>query len=86
MGRRVYKPGCLVESRNTKYARGRGIILTGPHVEKPWYCADHTIENFVVHWFERPDIIDEWEWRHKKATRNFKMTKNQIKALRRKKS
>jgi hypothetical protein len=85
MGRRVYKPGCLVEARNTKYARGKGIILTGPHDEKPWYSADHTIENFLVHWFERPEIIERWEW-GRTGTRNFKMTKNQIKAVRQKKS
>ena len=82
MGRRLYKVGALVEARNTKYERGRGIILTGPHGVKN-YWNDNIIENFTVHWFDRPGIIDTWEWEHAaKGTRNFKMTKNQIKILR----
>ena len=81
MARRLYKPGALVEARNTKDARGKGIILTGPTHEKSWYCADHTIENFLVHWFERPTIVEHWQW-NRNGTRNFKMTKNQIKILR----
>ena len=81
MARRLYKPGALVEARNTKYERGKGIILTGPTHEKSWYCADHTIENFLVHWFERPTIVEHWQW-NRNGTRNFKMTKNQIKILR----
>jgi len=81
MGRRLYKVGALVEARNTKYERGKGIILTGPHDEKPWYAAEHTIEKFMVHWFDRPSIVERWEW-NKNRTRNFKMTKNQIKILR----
>ena len=81
MARRLYKVGALVEARNTKYERGRGIILTGPHDKKPYYSADHTIENFTVHWFDRPGIIDHWEW-NRVGDRNFQMTKNQIKILR----
>ena len=86
MGRRLYKVGALVEARNTKYERGKGIILTGPHAEKSYYCSDRTIENFTVHWFDRPGIIDHWEWNRSSdrplGTHNFKMTKNQIKILR----
>ena len=80
MARRLYKPGALVEARNTKYERGNGIILTGPHAEKN-YWNDKVIENFLVHWFDRPGIVDHWEWNNC-TTRNFKMTKNQIKILR----
>ena len=85
MSRRIYKSGCLVEARNTKYEKGFGIILTGPHAEKPWYSAEHTIENFEVHWFERPSIVEKWSWNYNNK-RIFKMTKNQIKAVRQKKS
>jgi len=81
MARRLYKPGALVESRNTKFEKGFGIILTGPHDEKPWYCADHTIEHFMVHWFKKPSPIERWQW-NKSVARNFKMTKNQIKIVR----
>jgi len=81
MARRLYKVGALVEARNTKYERGKGIILTGPHDEKSYYCSTHTIENFMVHWFERPSIVERWDW-NRNGTRNFKMTKNQIKILR----
>ena len=86
MPRRLYKPGALVEARNTKYERGKGIILTGPTYEKSYYCSDRTIENFTVHWFDKPSIIDRWDWNRSTdlplGTRNFKMTKNQIKILR----
>jgi hypothetical protein len=80
MARRLYKVGALVEARNTKYERGKGIILTGPHDEKN-YWTDNIVENFTVHWFDRPGIVDSWVWNNK-GTRNFKMTKNQIKILR----
>ena len=86
MARRLYKVGALVEARNTKYERGKGIILTGPHDEKSYYCSERIIENFTVHWFDRPGIIDRWEWDRSVPNglgpRNFKMTKNQIKILR----
>ena len=86
MARRLYKVGALVEARNTKYERGKGIILTGPTYEKSYYCSDRTIENFTVHWFDKPSIIDRWDWNRSTdlplGTRNFKMTKNQIKILR----
>ena len=82
MSRRIYKSGCLVEARNTKYEKGFGIILRGPMKSKyEW----QKVPEFDVHWFERPSIVERWSWVHK-GTRTFMMTKNQIKAVRQKKS
>jgi len=82
MARRIYKSGCLVEARNTKYEKGFGIILSGPHRSKyEW----QKVPEFNVHWFERPSIVERWDW-NRDGKRAFNMTKNQIKAVRHKKS
>jgi len=88
MARRIYKSGCLVEARNTKYEKGFVIILSGPYQPE----SRRAIPEFDVHWFERPSIIDHWEWNmHRNApngmgVHTFKMTQNQIVAVRPKKS
>jgi hypothetical protein len=82
MARRIYKSGCLVEARNTKYEKGFGIILSGPHRSKyEW----QKVPEFNVHWFERPSIVEVWHW-NRDGKRAYQMTKNQIKAVRQKKS
>ena len=77
MSRRIYKAGCLVEARNTKYEKGFGIILSGPH-QSP-YDWEKT-EQFDVYWFKPTSI----QWNQRQAA--TRMTKNQIRALRSKKS
>jgi len=78
MARRIYKTGCLVEARNTKYEKGFGIILSGPHQSRyEW----QKVPEFEVYWF-KPTSISGFH-SSDGATR---MTKNQIKALRQKKS
>ena len=77
MARRIYKAGCLVEARNTKYEKGFGIILSGPHRSRyDW----EKVEQFEVYWF-KPSAIGYY-----RKPYQDRMTKNQIKALRPKKS
>jgi hypothetical protein len=83
MARRKYIKGALVEARNTKYNKGFGIIVSD--VEKKYttvhgyYNADG-LEYFDVHWFERPNTIDDWTFSH--CAGRFNMSKNQIKVVR----
>jgi len=83
MSRRIYKSGCLVKARNTKFEKGFGIILSGPHKSK-WEWQK--VPEFNVHWFERPSIVERWEWNRGGGKRVYNMTQNQIVAVRPKKS
>lgn len=59
MARKKYVPGALVCSRNTKYEKGMGIILSvtrWPHSYNP------EVKRYMVHWFDRPGHIDRWRY------------------------
>ena len=67
MARRIYKTGSLVEARNTKYKKGSGIIVSGPH--KPVHEWE-TVEQFVVWWFDSPSITYQVRPHKQRVTKN----------------
>lgn len=83
MGRARYIPGALVEARSGKYGKGLGIIVSGPIMDKKkatgWGNLEKEQAWFSVHWFERPGIVDTWNF-NRSPTQS--MTKNQIKLKR----
>ena len=73
MAKRTYVTGALVCSRNTKFEKGLGIIVSE---RGPW--------SIKVHWFQKPGHVDQWEWLQRlKARGKFvnTQTRNQIKIL-----
>jgi len=83
MARRKYVKRALVEARNSKYGKGFGIIVSDAEKKNTtvhgYYKAD-ALEYFDVHWFERPNTIDNWTFAHYNG--RFNMSKNQIKVVR----
>ena len=81
MARKKYVPGALVCSRNTKYEKGMGIILS----VGPWpHSYDINEKCYTVHWFDKPGHIGRWDWNVKIRRRGkyvCRQTINQIKIL-----
>ena len=81
MARKIYVPGALVCSRNTKYEKGMGIILS---VGRWPHSYDINEKCYTVHWFDKPGHVDRWKWQNsirRKGKFVCRQTINQIKIL-----